>query len=357
MSHESKALLRASKRYARENRWLSWWHLGSALVLFVALLVATCLHALPWPVRVLSSVIAGMMIVRLFIVYHDYQHGTILKGSPLAAGLMTAYGLVTLNPPSIWNRSHNYHHKHNAKIYGTAIGSYPLMTVASYWAATPRERFMYRVSRHAITIALGYITIFLYGMCIRSLVINPRLHFDSALAIFVHAAVDPYSLVQPISRLIREMSAEQPIERPAVLEDVKAEVLAPNRLNALVFGGFAAVAMAIAVVGVAGVLAFSVSGRTREFAIRLAVGSPPRHVLTGVLAEGAVIGIIGVVAGAAGGFILARIAAAFIEGTQVPDAIPVAAAALILLAAAVAASLLPAARAARVDVMDALRAD
>jgi putative ABC transport system permease protein len=184
--------------------------------------------------------------------------------------------------------------------------------------------------------------------------------FEQAIGggrIFVHAGVDPYSLVQPITRLIRDMSAEQPIERPAVLEDVKAEVLAPNRLNALVFGGFAAVAMAIAVVGVAGVLAFSVSGRTREFAIRLAVGSPPRHVLTGVLAEGAVIGIIGVVAGAAGGFILARIAAAFIEGTQVPDAIPVAAAALILLAAAVAASLLPAARAARVDVMDALRAD
>jgi hypothetical protein len=184
--------------------------------------------------------------------------------------------------------------------------------------------------------------------------------FDQAIGggrIFVHAGVDPYSIVQPITRLIREMSADQPIERPAVLEDVKAEVLAPNRLNALVFGGFAAVAMAIAIVGVAGVLAFSVSGRTREFAIRLAVGSPPGHVLTGVLAEGAVIGLIGVVAGAAGGFALARVAAAFIEGTQVPDAIPVAAAAFILLAAAVGASLLPAARAARVDVMDALRAD
>ena len=184
--------------------------------------------------------------------------------------------------------------------------------------------------------------------------------FDQAIGggrIFVHAAVDPYSIVQPITRMIREMSADQPIERPAVLEDVKTEVLAPNRLNALVFGGFAALAMAIAIVGVAGVLAFSVSGRTREFAIRLAVGSPPRHVLTGVLAEGAIIGVIGVAAGAAGGFALARVAAAFIDGTQIPDFIPVAAAAFILLAAAVAASLLPAARAARVDVMDALRAD
>ena len=150
--------------------------------------------------------------------------------------------------------------------------------------------------------------------------------------IFVHAGVDPYSLVPSITRIIREMSAEQPIERPAVLEDVRTEVLAPARLNAVVFGGFAAVALAIAIVGVAGVLAFSVSGRMREFAIRLAVGSPPRHLLTGVLAEGAVIAIIGVAAGAAGGWALARIAAAYIEGTQVPDLIPVAAAALILLA-------------------------
>jgi len=175
--------------------------------------------------------------------------------------------------------------------------------------------------------------------------------------IFVHAGVDPYSLVQPITRIIREMSAEQPIERPAVLEDVRTEVLAPARLNAVVFGGFAAVALAIAIVGVAGVLAFSVSGRMREFAIRLAVGSPPRDLLTGVLAEGAVIAIIGVAAGAAGGWALARVAAAYIEDTQVPDLVPIAAAAFILLAAAVAASLLPAARAARVDVMEALRAD
>ncbi len=72
------------------------------------------------------------------------------------------------------------------------------------------------------------------------------------------------------------------MERAATLEDIRAEVLTPDRLNSLVFGGFAAVALAIAVVGVAGVLAFSVSGRTREFGIRLAIGSQPRHLLVGV---------------------------------------------------------------------------
>ncbi|HUJ22504.1 MAG TPA: ABC transporter permease, partial [Bryobacteraceae bacterium] len=91
--------------------------------------------------------------------------------------------------------------------------------------------------------------------------------------LFVHARSNPYALVSPITQMIRGMSAEQVVERAATLEDIRAEVLSPDRLNTLVFGGFAAVALAIAVVGVAGVLAFSVSGRTREFGIRLAVGS------------------------------------------------------------------------------------
>src|SRR3954470_4333625 len=124
--------------------------------------------------------------------------------------------------------------------------------------------------------------------------------------LFVHARMDPYALVQPVTRIIRELSADQPVERAATLADVRAEVLAPDRLNTLVFGGFATVALVIAVVGVAGVLAFSVSARTREFGIRLAVGSAPRHLLTRVLGEGALIAGAGIVSGAVGGFLLAR---------------------------------------------------
>ena len=133
--------------------------------------------------------------------------------------------------------------------------------------------------------------------------------------LFVHARRDPYALVPPITRIIRELSADQPVERAATLEDVRAEVLAPDRLNTLVFGGFAAVALAIAVVGVAGVLAFSVSGRTREFGIRLAIGSQPRHLLTGVLDEGRGDGGASASSpGAVGGFALARIVGSYIAG-------------------------------------------
>src|SRR6185312_1493855 len=101
--------------------------------------------------------------------------------------------------------------------------------------------------------------------------------------LFVHTRTDPYALVAPITKIIREMSSEQPVEHPATLEDVRAEVLASDRLNAFVFSGFAAVALLIAVVGVAGVLAFSVSARTREFGVRLALGSSRALVVRQVL--------------------------------------------------------------------------
>ncbi|MCU1381572.1 MAG: hypothetical protein JWL71_269 [Acidobacteria bacterium] len=175
--------------------------------------------------------------------------------------------------------------------------------------------------------------------------------------LFVHARSDPYALVPPITRIIRELSADQPVEQAATLDDVRAEVLAPNRLNALVFSVFAGVALTIAVVGVAGVLAFSVSARTREFGVRLAIGSTPRRLLTRILAEGAVIACAGVGAGVVGGLALARLVGVFVAEVALPGVVPLAGAAALLLAAAVVASLMPAARASRVDVMQALRSE
>jgi putative ABC transport system permease protein len=175
--------------------------------------------------------------------------------------------------------------------------------------------------------------------------------------LFIHTGANPYALVAPATRIIREMSADQPVEHAATLADVRAEVLTPDRLNSLVFGVFAAVALAIAVVGVAGVLAFSVSARTREFGIRLALGSEPQRLLKGVVAEGTVIAAAGVLAGAAFGFVLARLAGRYFLDVKMPGALPVFVSAFVLMAVAVIASVLPAARAARVDIMQALRSE
>jgi putative ABC transport system permease protein len=175
--------------------------------------------------------------------------------------------------------------------------------------------------------------------------------------LFVRAKQDPYSLVPSIAQTIHQLSADQPVERASTLEDIRAEVLTPDRLNAVVFGGFAAVALLISVVGVAGVLAFSVSGRTREFGIRLAMGAQPRAILTGVLLEGLVIAGIGVASGVVVGFAFARAIGKYVAEVHQPGALSIVASAIVILAAAVIASAAPAARAARVNVVEALRSE
>jgi predicted permease len=175
--------------------------------------------------------------------------------------------------------------------------------------------------------------------------------------LFVRANGDPYALVPTITRTIRAVAATQPVEHASTLQDVRTELLANNRVNAIVFGGFAALALAISIVGVAGVLAFAVSWRTREFGIRLALGAQPRQILTGVLIDGATMAVIGVAAGAFVGWGLSRLAGNYVPALQLPGPIPLIASAAVILAAAGLASLLPAARAARVDTVQALRAE
>ena len=147
------------------------------------------------------------------------------------------------------------------------------------------------------------------------------------------------------------------MERSATLEDVRAEVLTPDRLNAMVFGSFAMVALIIAVVGVAGVLAFSVSVRTREFGIRLAIGSQPRHLVTGVIVGGTVITAVGIGAAFAGRAGAGAIGRQLFRETANAGGVGRGWGGRPTLAAAVVASAWPAMRAARVDVIQALRAD
>src|SRR5262245_35719656 len=186
---------------------------------------------------------------------------------------------------------------------------------------------------------------------------RPIQQFGFGGRLFVRASGDPHALVPAVTRIIHEIAADQPVERPATLEEIRAEVLSPERVNAFVFSGFAGIALLIALVGVAGVLAFLVSARTREFGMRLAVGCPPTQLLTRVLSEGTTIAAIGIAAGGLGGLVLSRLAAPFFTSVPLPGALTVGVAATVLMAAAVVASWMPAARAARIDVIEALRSE
>src|SRR5438552_7861656 len=107
-------LVRSTKPFAREVRWRSWWHFCSTLAVLAGLLGLTCLEV-PWWERLPASLLAGLTMVRMFAIYHDYQHGTILRGSVLADVLLGACGLLLLTPPSIWRRTHHYHHRHTGR--------------------------------------------------------------------------------------------------------------------------------------------------------------------------------------------------------------------------------------------------
>jgi putative ABC transport system permease protein len=175
--------------------------------------------------------------------------------------------------------------------------------------------------------------------------------------LFVRSKNDPSALIPTITKTIRAMAATQPVENASSLQDVRTEVLANNRVNAVVFGGFAALALVISVVGVAGVLAFSVSWRTREFGIRLALGAQPRSILAGVLLDGVTIAAIGIVAGGLVGWALSRLAGNYLPALQLPGLLPLIGSAAVIVASAILASLVPAARAARINTVQALRSE
>jgi putative ABC transport system permease protein len=188
-------------------------------------------------------------------------------------------------------------------------------------------------------------------------VYHPFRQMAHAGRLFVRTSGEPSSIIEPVIREIRALANDQPIERAATLADVRKEVLEPERLTAAVVGAFAGVALVIATVGIAGVLAFSVSARTREFGVRLALGATPVRLLVRVLGDGAVIVFVGVAGGAAAAGALWRLDAAQVGGVVPPGAIPMLGAAGVLAVTALLAALVPAARAARVNVVEALRTE
>jgi omega-6 fatty acid desaturase (delta-12 desaturase) len=183
-----RELILATKEFVKEDKLISWIHLVMALVLLTISLAFSFLNINIF-LRIICSLLSGFLMVRMFIIYHDFLHRTILQRSYPAKVVMYIYGILILSPPSIWKRTHDYHHKNNSKLFSASIGSYPIMTKSKFLSTTPRERFEYLAVRHPMTILFGYIFMFIYGLCIQSFIANPRLHKDSLLALIIHFSV------------------------------------------------------------------------------------------------------------------------------------------------------------------------
>ncbi|MDB6135531.1 MAG: fatty acid desaturase [Verrucomicrobiales bacterium] len=181
-------LILATKPFTVDNTAKSWWYFLSTSALLMAALAGTIwnFHLLG---RVLCSLLAGLLTLRLFVIYHDQQHHAILPRSKMAEWLMRGFGIYALSPSSVWRSSHNHHHNHNSKIKGSHIGSFPIMTRDHYLKSTKSDRFLYLFTRHPGTIFLGYVFVFLQGMCLLPFLRKPKQHFDCLVALIVHFSI------------------------------------------------------------------------------------------------------------------------------------------------------------------------
>ena len=181
-----RELQQATRPFAQQTAARSWWHAGSTFTLLAGALTAAAL-APWWPVRLAASVLGALMFVRVFILYHDFMHGAILPGSKPARAIFYIYAAVNLTPPRSWRDSHNFHHANVGRIAASNVGAFPLMSSEMWRQASRRERMIYRVTRHPLTILSAYLTIFLFSVTLLPLLRRPSRYWDSALALLAHA--------------------------------------------------------------------------------------------------------------------------------------------------------------------------
>jgi omega-6 fatty acid desaturase (delta-12 desaturase) len=181
-----KELIAASKEFTGENRVRSWVEILGTILLSILAFSATLFESIPLPARLFFSISCGLLYVRMFVIYHDYQHRAILQRSMIAEWVMKAVGIYLLAPQTIWKRSHEHHHNNNSKLTITGIGSYPTITKNRFLSLSKKEQRIYLLNRHPLTVILGYFTLFIYWLNLKSFFQSPGRHIDSLLALIFH---------------------------------------------------------------------------------------------------------------------------------------------------------------------------
>jgi ABC-type antimicrobial peptide transport system permease subunit len=173
--------------------------------------------------------------------------------------------------------------------------------------------------------------------------------------VLIRTRSEPAAAASLLTRAVHGIDAEQPVDRIRTLEEVRRDSVASPRLTAMLLGTFALVALLITAAGIGGVLALSVSQRTTEIGVRIAMGARRDEVMAMILRQGLGLVLVGLALGIVGAFALARMLDRLLFGIPPTDPLTYAAVAALLLLVAAAACLLPARRAASVDPLVALR--
>lgn len=176
-------------QYAQEDVRKSWYYTISTGMLLSLAFVLSVSNYLPLIFRLISSICTGLLLSRMFVIYHDYNHQAIFLNSRLAHVLMTLFGLIALAPISIWKHVHDHHHDHNSKFAAIVLGSFPTITKREYLLLNHQMKIKYLLIRHPITILLSYLTVFLISFCLYPFFESPKKHKDCLLAFLLHTIV------------------------------------------------------------------------------------------------------------------------------------------------------------------------
>lgn len=177
----------------------------------------------------------------------------------------------------------------------------------------------------------------------------------SGMTVITKATTDPNLLIGSMRQQVKAVDPDQPIYNIRTMNEIRSESVAPERLNLTLLSIFAGMALVLAVVGIYGVMSYSVTQRTHEIGIRMAIGARPRDVFRMVLGQGMMLALIGIVLGLAGAFGLTRLMAAMLFGVEPTDPATFAAIAALLTCVALVACYLPGRRATKVDPVISLR--
>ena len=175
------------------------------------------------------------------------------------------------------------------------------------------------------------------------------------MTVLIKGASDPNQLISSVRNTVKSIDPDQPIYNPLTMDEIRADSVAGERLNLTLFSLFAGIALVLAIVGIYGVMSYSVTQRTHEIGIRMAIGARPRDVFTMILGHGMKLALIGVVIGLVGAFALTRLMATMLFGVEPTDATTFAGISLILITVALLACYLPGRRATKVEPTISLR--
>ncbi|MCP3141840.1 fatty acid desaturase family protein [Pyxidicoccus xibeiensis] len=183
-----KDLLARTRPFAAQDVARTGWNIAATLgALVVAVAIAA---AAPWwPLRVVGTFLEALVLVRSFILYHDYMHGALLPGSRVTRLLFQVQGMLLLTPARIWNDTHNHHHANTARIAASAAGTFTTWTTDTWRKASRWQRLAYVVERHPVTFLFGYVTAFLLGLCVVPFLQDPRRYWTSGVAVLLHVAL------------------------------------------------------------------------------------------------------------------------------------------------------------------------